>query len=174
LTTGARIAEGDGIVLREFTSDDADMILDLVNTPSWLAFIGDRNVRTLEDAECFLLEGPLKSYKENGFGAWCITDESGRRLGSVGIYVRDILPFPDLGFALLPEAEGKGVAFTASMLAIRVATTDYGIKTLSAITDPRNARSHALLIRLGFLKISVLEWPSTAEMLDYWELEIRQ
>src|SRR5688572_21540231 len=98
--------------LREFTRDDAVFIVELLNTPGWLQFIGDRNVKTKEQAIIYLENGPLKSYKENGFGSWMVElKEDKTPIGMCGILRRESLENPDIGFAFLPEYTGKGYAF---------------------------------------------------------------
>ena len=54
--------------LREFTNTDTDFIIALLNSPGWLQFIGDRNVRTKEEAVAYLEKGPIKSIKRMGLG----------------------------------------------------------------------------------------------------------
>ena len=72
-----KILETERLVLQEFSIDDAEFILTLLNTTAWLEYIGDKNVRTIEDAINYLEKGPIKSYKENGFGLWLILSKNG-------------------------------------------------------------------------------------------------
>ncbi len=65
-----KILETERLVLQEFSVDDAEFILTLLNTPGWLEYIGDKNVRSVEDAVNYLENVPIKSYRENGFGLW--------------------------------------------------------------------------------------------------------
>ena len=44
---------------------DTEFIIQLLNSPGWLKFIGDRNVKTEDDAKAYLENGPLTSYREN-------------------------------------------------------------------------------------------------------------
>src|SRR5215218_1537914 len=103
------ILETERLRLRPFTTDDAPFIVELVNEPSFLRYIGDKKVRSLEDARQYLLSGPLASYERNGFGPNCVElKEQGTPIGMSGLLKRDELPDPDIGFAYLPDFRKKG------------------------------------------------------------------
>ena len=70
------ILETERLILRKFTLADAPFILELVNTPTWLQFIGDKGVRNLQDAQNYLKNGSLKSYQENDFGFYFVGEKS--------------------------------------------------------------------------------------------------
>src|SRR5688572_10804905 len=90
----------DRLILRELTLDDAEFILGLVNEPSWLRFIGDRGVRTLDDARAYISNGPMKSYERNGFGLYLTALKgAGTPIGMCGLIKRDGLDDVDVGFA---------------------------------------------------------------------------
>ena len=98
------VLETERLRLRQLTVDDAAFILQLVNDPSWLRFIGDRNVRNLDDARNYILKGPIASYEKFGFGLWLVELKAdGMPLGICGLLQRDTLPDVDIGFALLPQ-----------------------------------------------------------------------
>ena len=106
------VLESARLILREFTLDDTAFIIELVNTPGWLEFIGDRNVKTEEQARSYLQNGPLKSYKENGFGLTMVQLKTEKTpIGMCGILKRDNLDNPDIGFVFLTKFMGKGYAF---------------------------------------------------------------
>ena len=71
----------DRLTLRPFTNADAGFIVELVNTPGWLEFIGDRNIHTEEDAINYLQNGPIKSYQQNGFGLCRMVEKQNRYPG---------------------------------------------------------------------------------------------
>ena len=78
------------LILRKFTLDDAAFMLKLLNTPTWLRFIGDRNVKTLEEAEQYLLNGNIRSYQEYGFGFYVVViKETQESIGICGIVKRE-------------------------------------------------------------------------------------
>jgi len=161
------IATTERLHILHFTKEDAGFILDLVNTPSWLQHIGDRDVHTLADAEAYIVNGPLKSYAENGFGGYCLIERStGKKIGSSGFYKREGLVYPDLGFALLPEFEGKGFAFEASRQLLQMIRSEYSMDVVSAITSKDNERSIQLLKRLGFTWNCFIKLPKDNEELN--------
>jgi RimJ/RimL family protein N-acetyltransferase len=138
------------IALRRLTTDDASFIRELVNEPSWIRYIGERNVRTDDDARAYLVRGPIAMYERHGFGLWmCESKASGEPLGICGLIKRDTLEDVDLGFAFLPRFWGQGYAREAA-----AAVLDYGREVLEldrivAITSPDNTASIRLLEKLG-------------------------
>ncbi|MBL7962195.1 GNAT family N-acetyltransferase, partial [bacterium] len=110
-----QILETSRLTIRELNSDDAEFILKLVNTPTWLKFIGDRGVKNLDDAKKYIENGPVKSYADNGFGLYLMELKIGKApIGMCGLIKRDFLPDPDIGFALMPEFEGKGYGYESA------------------------------------------------------------
>jgi RimJ/RimL family protein N-acetyltransferase len=144
------ILETDRLIFRDFSSTDADFILTLLNTPSWQKFIGDKNVHSTEDAEHYLINGPLKSYLENGFGLWLVLlKDSNKPIGMCGLVKRDYLENVDIGFALMPEYEGLGYGFEMASATIMHSKNILKIDSVVAITDADNASSIKLLNKLG-------------------------
>jgi RimJ/RimL family protein N-acetyltransferase len=84
-----------------------------------------------------------------GYGAFGVEDRAGGYLGEVGIYQPEGFPGPELGWFVVPEAEGKGVAYEAARAVMAWARTSFGWDRLCSIVDPGNARSIALGLRLG-------------------------
>jgi len=145
-----KILETERLVLREFSIDDAEFILTLLNTPAWIEYIGDKNVRTLEDAVNYLENGPIKSYKENGFGLWLTSLKNNNTpIGMCGLVNRDSLKDIDIGFALLPEYSRLGYAYEIANATINYATHILQINKVVAITDSNNIPSIKLLNKLG-------------------------
>jgi ribosomal-protein-alanine N-acetyltransferase len=139
------------LALRQFTTDDASFIFQLLNTPGWKKFIGDRFINTLDDATNYILTGPIASYAKNGYGGWMVTlKETGEPIGMCGLFKRDYLAGPDLGFAFLPQFEGKGFGYESSMAAIQHIKHNYALDGLYATTALHNIRSQRLLARCGF------------------------
>lgn len=136
--------------LRQLVREDAPFILELVNEPSWLRFIGDRNVHSLEDAVGYIEKGPLESYAKNGFGLYLVVDrESGASAGLCGLIRRDVLPHVDIGFAFSPRFWGRGLAFEAASAVLAHGRDVLGLSPILAIVNPDNERSIALLEKLG-------------------------
>ena len=138
------------LALRRLTLEDAPFILELVNQPSWLRFIGDKGVRTLEDARDYLRKGPLDMYARLGFGLLRVALRDGPPIGLCGLIKRDTLPDPDLGFAFLPGYWRQGYAVEAARAVLERGATALGLRRVVAITSLDNAASIRLLEKVGF------------------------
>ena len=137
--------------LRELTVADAPFILRLLNEPSFIENIGDRGVRTVEDARVYIENGPVASYIRFGFGLYLVElSLSGEPIGICGILQRDNLPDPDLGYAFLPPYWKHGYARESAAAVRHYARAELGLGRLLAITNPANAGSIRLLEKLGF------------------------
>lgn len=145
-----KVIETDRLVLRWLTIDDAEFILKLVNDPAWLRFIGDKGVRTLEDARDYILKGPVDMYMQHGFGLY-LTElkSSGAPIGICGLLKRESLDDVDIGFAFLPEFREKGYGFESADAVMAHGKQAFGLKRLVAITSAENEASIRLLEKLG-------------------------
>lgn len=145
------ITETPVLQIRTFAASDDHFVLSLLNTPSWLRFIGDRNVKTLPEAQRYIMNSLLKLYKEQGYGAWVVAvKKTGEQVGICGLFKRNYLEHPDLGFAFLPSAEGKGFAYEAAKAVLEYSQQSLNLPLIYAITQTDNHRSVKLLTRLGF------------------------
>ena len=146
--------------LRELTVDDAVFICALLNQPSFLRFIGDRNVRTPEEAAHFIATRYRQSYVDHGYGLYVIElRDDGTPLGICGFVRRPALPHADLGFALLTSYEGNGYAQEAASAVLTYGRDILGLTHVLAIAQEDNARSHALLLRIGFTRHGLITMP---------------
>ncbi|HMV86569.1 MAG TPA: GNAT family N-acetyltransferase [Blastocatellia bacterium] len=144
------ILETERLTLRRLCEADATFILKLLNEPSFLQYIGDKGVRTLDDARSYILAGPMEMYARLGFGLYLVQAKAdGRSMGICGLIKRDTLPGVDIGFAFLPEFWGKGYAYEAAAAALNYGRDTLGFKRIVAITSPDNAASGRLLEKLG-------------------------
>ena len=144
------ILETDRLYLRQLTLEDAGFILELVNEPAWLRFIGDRGIRTADDAQAYLLNGPVESYQRRGFGLYRVELKAdGSPLGICGLIKREALPDVDIGFAFLANFWGQGYATESASAVLAFAQNTLGLKRIVAITDPANERSIRILEKLG-------------------------
>ena len=165
------ILETERLLLREFNPDDTEFILQLLNSPGWLEFIGDRNVKTKEDAANYLLNGPIKSYTVNGFGLSMVAlKDSGIPIGMCGLIRRATLEHVDIGFAFLPEFSGNGYAFEIASAVITHAKTELKLKQIVAITIPTNVRSIKLLNKIGLHFEKYIKMPGDEEQLMLFSL----
>lgn len=155
-----KILETERLLLRELTVTDAPFIVELLNTPSFLRFIGDRGVRTTEDAVRYIQDGPVSSYKQNGFGLWLVVlKEKGILVGMCGLIRRAALENVDIGFALLPAYEGKGIGYEAAAATLRYGLQDLDLQKIVAIVDPANVASVGLLRKLGMQPEGTVRMP---------------
>jgi len=144
------ILETSRLCLREFELNDHNFIFKLVNSPDWLKYIGDKNVSTQDDAKKYLKTGPIKSYKNNGFGLWLVQlKDSSIPIGMCGLINRKTLQNIDIGFALLPQHYGLGYGFEIAKATMSFATNTLNLKRIVAITDPDNFPSIKLLNKIG-------------------------
>lgn len=146
-----KVLETDRLVLRWLSPEDAEFILQLLNEPAWLRFIGNKSVRTVEDARSYILKGPVEMYSRHGFGLYLVgLKEEGAPIGICGLIKRDSLEDVDIGFALLSAFWGKGYAYEAASAVMAYGKRAFGLTRLVAITSPDNYASGRLLEKLGF------------------------
>lgn len=133
--------------LRWLKAEDADFILELMNDADWLRFIGDRGIRTVDDARDYIATGPAAMYP-SGFGMYAVeSTEGGNVIGICGLLRRDWLEAPDIGYAFLPRFRGMGYAQEAAAATLEYART-LGISRILAIVSPDNHGSIRLLTKL--------------------------
>ncbi|MGB3465313.1 MAG: GNAT family N-acetyltransferase [Cyclobacteriaceae bacterium] len=148
---GHTILTSERLVLKEFTLKDAAFIMELMNSPGWLQYIGDRSIHSIGDAEKYLKEGPIASYTLHGFGLWKIESKSdGIPVGMCGLLQRDYLKDPDIGFAMLPAQSGRGYAKEAILATLKRAFFHMGLSRVLAVAQPDNKASISLLGKVGF------------------------
>jgi len=145
------LIETERLTLRKLSVEDAPFILRLVNEPSFLQFIGDKGVRNLEDARQYILNGPVASYAQNGFGLFLVQLKTNQApLGMCGLLKRETLEDVDIGFAFLPEFWDQGYAFEAAAGVLSYAKDVLKLPRIVAITNKDNDASGKLLEKLGF------------------------
>jgi RimJ/RimL family protein N-acetyltransferase len=158
-----QVLETDRLILRRFTVADAAFILRLVNEPSWLEFIGDKGVRTLQDARDYILDGPIEMYQRCGFGMYLTELKHGRaQVGMCGLIKRDTLPDVDIGFAFLPEFWGRGYAHEAAVAVLAHGHEAFNLQRIVAITSPGNLSSIRVLEKVGLEFERMLELSANA------------
>jgi ribosomal-protein-alanine N-acetyltransferase len=146
-----KVVETERLVLRRVTPEDAAFILELINDPAWLRFIGDRGVRTLEGARDYISSSLVPMYERNGFGLY-LTElkDGGVPVGICGLIKRDSLDDVDVGFAFLPQFRGRGYGYESAAAVLEYGRETFGLKRIVAITNPENYDSQRLLVKLGF------------------------
>lgn len=160
------------LYLEAVTLNDAPFFLELYNTPSFIKFIGDKNLRSVEDAENYIQNRFLKQIEKLGYGNYLITrKEDGAKIGAVGIFEREGLEVQDIGFSFLEEFQGKGYGYEAASQLLEMAFTDFGCSKISAITSKQNIASQTLIQKLGLKYLKTVNLPNDPEELLYYEIE---
>jgi RimJ/RimL family protein N-acetyltransferase len=145
-----RVLETERLVLRRLTPDDAPFILELLNEPSFLRFIGDRGVRDLEGAREYIRKGPEDSYRRHGFGLFLAElKQDGAPVGICGLLKREVLEDVDIGFAFSPRYWGKGYAIESAAAVLEYGRSAFCLSRIVAVSNPDNAGSHRVLEKLG-------------------------
>lgn len=145
-----KVLETDRLVLRRLTIDDAEFMLGHLNDPSFHRYIGDRGVRTVEQARQYLIDRVMASYEQFGFGIYMVElKDSREQIGTCGLLKRDGLEDVEVGFALLPQFWSKGYAVEAAQAVMEYAHKELGFTRIVAIANPGNDRSFKLLEKIG-------------------------
>lgn len=166
------VIETSRLRLRRMTAEDAPFILELLNDPGFLRYIGDRGVRTLDDAVAYIANGPVASYERHGFGLYVVTVGAPEvPIGIAGVLRRETLDDPDIGFAFLPAWRGQGYAREAARAVLAHAARDLGLRRLVAIVSPGNDPSRRLLEALGFRLEGRIRLSEDAAEVDLFALD---
>jgi RimJ/RimL family protein N-acetyltransferase len=145
----SNVIQTERLALRQLGLKDADFILELLNEHAFLQFIGDKGVRTLDDACDYLRKGPLDSYERHGFGLYAVCLLDGTPTGICGLVKRDGLKDVDIGFAFLSRHRLKGYAVESAAAILQHARDSLGLQRVVAITSPQNFGSIAVLQKIG-------------------------
>ena len=138
------------LILSELDVEDAAFMLALLNDADFLRHIGDRGVRTLEQARRYLIDGPMASYRQHGFGLWAVRRvDAPDCIGICGLIRRPTLDAVDIGYAFLPEWRGRGYALEAAQACMALARERFGLQRIVAITAIDNPASARLLEKIG-------------------------
>ena len=173
MRTASKVLETERLIIRKLNVDDAAFIFELVNDPDWLRFIGDRGVRTLEDAGKYILNGPMAMYERVGFGLYLVELKSnGTPIGMCGLIKREGLDDVDIGFAYLPQFRAQGYAYEAASAVLAYGRREFGLKRIVAITSVDNERSIQLLEKLGFAFEKLIKLPGDDEELKLFAIDV--
>jgi RimJ/RimL family protein N-acetyltransferase len=145
------VAQTERLRIRWLDAGDSAFILELVNEPLWIRYIGDKGVNTLQDARRYIENGPMAMYERVGFGLYLVElKETAERVGICGLIKRETLKDVDLGFAFLPRFWGRGYAFESAFAVMCHGRKVLDLRRVVAVLSPDNHRSSKLLERLGF------------------------
>ncbi|WP_300596744.1 GNAT family N-acetyltransferase [Niabella sp.] len=164
--------ETERLLLRPTGEEDASFLFYLMNAPKWLKYIGNRDITSVEKARNYILQRIKPQQGRLGFGSFTVirkTDQ--KKMGTCGLYHREILPAPDIGFAFLPRFEQKGYAFEAARKILEAGFNTFHLEQIFAITTPGNASSQKLLTKLGLKQSGTIRLPGDAETCCLFELQ---
>jgi RimJ/RimL family protein N-acetyltransferase len=144
------VLETERLVLRHLVEDDDEFILELVNDPAWIRYIGDKGMRTVEAARAYIVRGPIAMYERLGFGLYRVElKATGEALGICGLIKRETLADVDIGFAFLRRHWGRGYAREAAAATLDFGRRVLGLERIVAIVSPENESSTRLLEKIG-------------------------
>ena len=145
-----QVLQTERLTLSYLDCDDSEFLVELISGETFIRYIGDKGVRTVEDAHEYLRAGPLSSYETYGYGLFrtALTQDD-TPIGICGLLKRDYLKDPDIGFALLPAYWSEGYACEAASAVLDWGRETHGLRRIVAIVSPENASSIALLEKLG-------------------------
>jgi RimJ/RimL family protein N-acetyltransferase len=166
-----KVIETERLTLRFASIEDAEFILELLNDPDWLKFIGDLGVTTIEQARDYISQKLVRMYEDVGFGLYLVEMKDRNPIGICGLVKRDYLQDIDIGFAFLPKYRRKGFAFEAADAVIEFARQKLGVKRLVAITSQNNENSIELLKKLGLHDEQLLKLPDREEWVKLFAID---
>ena len=163
--------ETERLVLTIANVEDAEFFLRLYNEPKFIKFIGNRNLKTNEDASHYIEEKFTPQFEKMGFGNYVINRKSDNlKIGAVGIFMREGFEIPDIGFSVLEEFHNFGYAFEAANALKNIIIKNFKLEKLSAITTVGNTSSQKLIEKLGLKYIKMVKFPGDEELLRYYEI----
>ena len=169
------LLETERLYLRRVTLDDADLLLAVWNDPAFIEHVGDRGIRTREEAVAAMQAGALQLYADYGYGPYAmVRRDDGVRMGICGLFKRENLDYPDIGFGVLPEFCGQGYAGEAAFAVLAHARDDLRSEELTAIVSPGNAASIGLIEKLGLGFVEMITMPGDDEAICLYSKRLRQ
>lgn len=163
--------ETERLILKPTSLEDAEFIFELLNTPKWLQYIGDRKVKTVNDAKEYIEKKVLPQMERLGYGNYTLIRKSDKvKIGTCGLYDREGLEGVDIGFAFLPQYEKMGYAFEAASRVKQAALEEFKIPGIKAITVKENSSSQKLLEKLGLKFVKMVRIPNDEVELMLYEL----
>lgn len=158
------VFETDRLYLKATDLDDSKLLLELLNTPKWIRFIGDREVHDIHAAKQYIRDRMLPQYERLGYGNYCMIRKTDKmKMGFCGLYDREGLDSVDVGFAILPEYEGQGYTFEAASFMLDFGFNTLNLSMIQGITDKENIASQRLLEKLGLKSKGTVLLPGDTE-----------
>lgn len=155
------ITETPRLRIEEIVLTDSGFFHELMNTPKWLSFIGDRGITSKKKAAEYIFTNYMSSYDLNGYGLYKVVLKEGNcPIGTCGLLKRDYLEHADIGFAILPAYEGKGYIVEASEAVLNYGMNTLGLNKILGITTGANIVSQKLLQKIGLQYIGTVNAPN--------------
>ena len=165
--------ETERLILKPTDKTDAKFLFELMNSPKWLKYIGDRNIHTIKDAENYIADKVTLQFKRLGFGSYTVIRKTdGIKIGTCGLFDREGVNGIDIGFGFIPGYEKQGFAIESSLKIKELAINEFGLKQISAITSKKNIASQKLLEKLGLSYIKPMTLPYSDEEIMLYQLEV--
>jgi len=153
--------ESERLLIRPTLEEDAELIYQLMNTPKFIKFVGDRQINSIRDAEKYIQIKMLPQLNTLGYSSYSlITKADGSKIGTCGLYNRAGIDGIDIGFGLLPQYEGLGYAYESSHRLLKAAFEEFEIEEIKAITSKENISSQRLLEKLGLEMTGTTKLPN--------------
>lgn len=168
------LMETDRLQLRAVTTDDYALMLAVWNDPAFIRNVADRGIRTEQEARDAIAAGASKLFEEYGYGPYSMSLKTdGTMIGICGLFRRDNLDDPDIGFAVLPDYCGKGYAGEAAQAVVSYARDTVGLEVLTAIVSPTNAPSIGLIEKLGLTFERMITMPGDTEAISLYSMTLQ-
>lgn len=170
---GDKVLETERLELGVISEEDAEIMLAIWNDPAFIRNVNDRGVRTIEEAREAVREGAQKLFEDYGYGPyWMQLKSDGTRIGICGLFKRENLDDPDIGFAVLPDWIGKGYAGEAAAAVVSYARDGLGLSALTAIVSPANAPSIGLIKKLGMSFDRMITMPGDDDAIQLYSMPL--
>lgn len=154
--------ETERLIIERATLEDARFFFQLMNSPNWLEFIGDRGIRSEKEAREYIQRSLMDAYHLHGYGLYkIILKDSKLPIGICGFVKRDYLESADLGFAILPDYSGNGYVLEAAKAVMAYGVTILNLNPILAVTTEMNLKSRRLLTKLGFRETGKVKPPGS-------------
>ncbi len=153
--------ETERLILEPTSPKDASFIYELLNSPKWKKYIGDRNVNSVEDARVYIDTKMQPQLEKLGYSNYTVIRKTDhKKIGTCGLYDREGVEGVDIGFAFLPQYEKKGYALEAANKLKEISINEFGLVQISAITTKDNVSSQKLLEKLGLKFSKIVTMPN--------------
>lgn len=164
--------ESERLLIRPTLEKDAELIYQLMNTPKFIQFVGDRGIGSIAAAKKYIQTKMFPQLQAHGYSSYSlITKADGEKIGTCGLYNREGVDGIDIGFGLLPQFEGLGYGYESAHRLLRAAFEAFEIEEIRAITAKDNSASHRLLVKLGLELIGTTTLPNETEEILLYTIE---